>query len=181
MIIALAPVPPTLPSKQSKAGGNFSYAIGLLVAAALFALVIVPVGVEPLDVCSPKTSTYRRVLWAPVVHVSVLAPLAAELVVRHLAPAVAEATARPISLLAMVLLVAAAVPVIIVNGRGLISMVGNGTLLVLPLFTFWGWRSVTRSVARIPAIAPILPSQPRHAIPDSRLLSQDRPFRMRRL
>src|SRR5277367_6624892 len=44
--LALSPVPPILPGKQEKAGGRASYAIGLLVAAALFAVVLVPAGVE---------------------------------------------------------------------------------------------------------------------------------------
>src|SRR5438067_3724480 len=40
--LAASPVPPALPGKQTKAGGSESYAIGLLVAAAVVAIVLVP-------------------------------------------------------------------------------------------------------------------------------------------
>ena len=45
---AISPVPPLLPKKQRKAGGRASYAVGLLVAAALLSIVFVPVAVELL-------------------------------------------------------------------------------------------------------------------------------------
>jgi bile acid:Na+ symporter, BASS family len=40
--LAVSPVPPILPKKQMKAGGAPSYAIGLLVLAALVAIVFIP-------------------------------------------------------------------------------------------------------------------------------------------
>src|SRR5271155_5772318 len=41
--LAVSPVPPLLPKKQQKAGGTASYAIGLMVAAALTAIILMPV------------------------------------------------------------------------------------------------------------------------------------------
>ena len=41
--LAISPVPPLLPNKEATAGGRVSYAIGLLVALALFSIVIVPI------------------------------------------------------------------------------------------------------------------------------------------
>ena len=46
--LAVSPVPPVLPKKQLKAGGHTSYVFGLLVAAALLAVVFVPVAVDVL-------------------------------------------------------------------------------------------------------------------------------------
>ena len=43
--LALSPVPPFLPPKNIKAGGESSYAIGLLVATSLVSIVYVPAGV----------------------------------------------------------------------------------------------------------------------------------------
>src|SRR5262245_62121919 len=44
--LAVSPVPPLLPTKQLKAGGSESYTIGLLVAASVLAIVLVPLTVE---------------------------------------------------------------------------------------------------------------------------------------
>jgi BASS family bile acid:Na+ symporter len=74
----------------------------------------------------------------PVVTVSIIAPLVAGILLRQFAPDFAARIARPISILAVVLLVAAALPVIVVAWPDLRSMVGNGTLLVLALFTTLG-------------------------------------------
>ena len=40
--LAVSPVPPVLPSKAVKAGGDAAYTIGLLVVAALFSIVFIP-------------------------------------------------------------------------------------------------------------------------------------------
>jgi hypothetical protein len=40
--LAISPVPPLLPFKAAKAGGNGSYTIGLLVAASVLSIVLVP-------------------------------------------------------------------------------------------------------------------------------------------
>jgi bile acid:Na+ symporter, BASS family len=42
LLLAVSPVPPILPGKQLKLGGHASYVYGLLVTAALFAIVLVP-------------------------------------------------------------------------------------------------------------------------------------------
>jgi len=136
--LALAPVPPILPGKQEKAGGTASYAIGLLVTAALFAIVTVPVGVELMGKVFGKDAHMTPGAVALIVLMSILAPLAAGLVVNRLAPGFAERIARPISLLATILLVAAALPVLFTAWPAIMSMIGNGTLLALALFTVVG-------------------------------------------
>jgi BASS family bile acid:Na+ symporter len=60
------------------------------------------------------------------------------LIVNRLAPALAERIARPVSLLATTLLVAAALPVLFTAWPAIMSMIGNGTLLTLALFTIVG-------------------------------------------
>lgn len=136
--LALAPVPPILPGKQEKAGGTASYAIGLLVTAALVAIVTVPVGVELMGKVFAKDAHMTPGAVALIVLTSILAPLAAGLVVNQLAPAFAERIARPVSLLATILLVAAALPVLFTAWPAIVSMIGNGTLLALALFSIVG-------------------------------------------
>src|SRR5215468_9327170 len=38
ILLAVSPVPPVLPNKQAKAGGNVSYGIGLMLLAAILSL-----------------------------------------------------------------------------------------------------------------------------------------------
>jgi BASS family bile acid:Na+ symporter len=58
--------------------------------------------------------------------------------VRLLLPATAERIAHPISLLAALLLVLAAIPVVITSGIAFWALAGNGVLIFLILFTVLG-------------------------------------------
>jgi BASS family bile acid:Na+ symporter len=136
--LALAPVPPILPGKQEKAGGTASYAIGLLVTAALLAIVTVPVGVELMGRAFAKDAHMTPRAVALIVLMSILAPLTAGLVVNRVAPAFAARIARPVSLFATALLVVAALPVLFKAWPAVWSMIGNGTLLALVLFSVVG-------------------------------------------
>src|SRR5262245_5700261 len=46
VLLAVSPVPPILPGKEVKAGGDVSYAIGLLALSAVIAIVAAPVSVK---------------------------------------------------------------------------------------------------------------------------------------
>ena len=59
--LAVSPVPPLLPKKQIKAHGEPSYAIGLLVGAALVAVLFVPVAVELLGLAFQLPVSYESV------------------------------------------------------------------------------------------------------------------------
>src|SRR5262245_40938814 len=48
VLLSVSPVPPILPSKQLKLGAHRSYVYGLLVTAAFFAIVLVPLMVKLL-------------------------------------------------------------------------------------------------------------------------------------
>ena len=75
---------------------------------------------------------------ALIVLMTILVPLAAGLIVNRAVPAFAERIARPVSLCATVLLVVAALPVLFKAWPAVWSMIGNGTLLALLLFTSVG-------------------------------------------
>jgi BASS family bile acid:Na+ symporter len=136
--LALAPVPPILPGKQEKAGGTASYAIGLLVAAALFAIVLVPIGIELIGRAFAEDVHMTPGAVASIVAMTVLVPLSAGMTFNRFAPELAERMARPVSRFAAVLLVVAALPVLFTAWPTVMSMIGNGTLLVLALFAAFG-------------------------------------------
>ncbi len=136
--LAVSPVPPLLPNRQRMAGGSGSYAIGLVVAAALIAIVSMPffVGVLGVYFHAEAHVQFRQV--AAIVAVSVIAPLAAGMFVRFVAPEFTERIVKPVSMFANVLLVAAAL-IVLFNLSGTIwGMIGHGVLVVLALFTLVG-------------------------------------------
>lgn len=137
--LAVSPIPPMLPKKAFKAGGAESYTIGLLVAAALLAVVFVPLAVELLGrVFAARPVQISPTAVAKVVAMTVLAPLAAGLFVRRLAPAFAGRSAKPISQLATVLLVVGIVPILFITMPTVVSLFGNGTVLAIAAFIVVG-------------------------------------------
>ena len=127
--ISISPVPPFLPIKVMKAGEQRSYTIGLLVAAAILAVPFIPLAMHLLDQLSPATLAMSPVTVAKQVSVSVLAPLALGIAVRHLATRFADRIARAVLLLAVVRLAAALLPILIISLPAVASLVGNGTIL----------------------------------------------------
>ena len=125
--IAISPVPPFLPIKAMKAGEQKTYTIGLLVAAAILSVAFIPLAMKLLDQLSPATLAMSPVIVAKQVSISVLAPLAVGIAVRHFAPRFADRAARLMLLVAVVLLAAVLLPVLITAWPAIWSLVGNGT------------------------------------------------------
>jgi BASS family bile acid:Na+ symporter len=136
--LAVSPIPPMLPKKTLKAGGEASYTIGLLVAAALLAIVFVPVAVELLGRAFGTPSHMSPGAVALLVLMTVLVPLVVGIAVQSLAATFAARIARPISLVATVLLIASAFPVLFTAWPTIVSLTGNGTILALAAFVVVG-------------------------------------------
>ncbi|MGE3876010.1 MAG: bile acid:sodium symporter family protein [Parvibaculaceae bacterium] len=136
--LALSPVPPILPMKQEKAGGSVSYTVGLVTAAALCSIIIVPALMALLGTIFEIENAPLMPRVASVVFTSVIIPLAIGMAFRHLAPAIAGRIARPLSLFATVLLVVACLPVLFNTWPMFWQLVGNGVLVSLLLFTLIG-------------------------------------------
>jgi BASS family bile acid:Na+ symporter len=136
--LALSPVPPILPGKQTKAGGTVSYTASLLVTMAALSIIVVPLGIAVVgrsfgfDIGVPPGKIVS------IVGMGIILPLVIGLVVRQFAPAFASRLARPLSLFAAVLLVAAFIPVLIKIWPAMMAMIGNGTLVALLVFALVG-------------------------------------------
>lgn len=136
--LALSPIPPVLPLKQGKAGGDPHYAIGLLFCAALFAIVLVPLSVELVGMLTDRDLGIAWTSVAATIAFSVLIPLVAGMGAHRLAPTFADHYSRQLSRLALVLLIAAVLPLLVIEFPLLLTMTGNGTLLALALFSLFG-------------------------------------------
>jgi BASS family bile acid:Na+ symporter len=131
LAMAVSPVPPILSGKQLKLGGRASYAHGLLVAASLAAIVLVPLAIEVLGRLFQREAHIGVAVVAKLVGVTVLLPLVAGLAVRRLAPALAERVAPWVSRLGTLLLLGGLLPLLVSTWPGIVSLVGNGTVLVM--------------------------------------------------
>jgi BASS family bile acid:Na+ symporter len=134
---ALAPVPPILPGKELKAGGGTSYIIGLLAFVSLVAILYVPAAAGFLGRVFDRPVDVAPGAIAKIVSM-MLAPLVLGMLIRRFAPGFAQAIARPVSMGAGVLLLAAFVPVLIAEWRKLVELVGNYSIVAIIVFVLAG-------------------------------------------
>ena len=136
--LALSPVPPVLPKKELKAGGSSSYGFGLLVVAGLFAIVFVPLALEVVERVFAVPLQLSPGQVAQIILLTVLAPLGLGLLVKSVAPTLAERIAKPLSSVATVLLLAGALPILFTKWPAIVSLIGNGTLAAIVVFILVG-------------------------------------------
>jgi BASS family bile acid:Na+ symporter len=136
--LAVSPVPPLLPKKEVKSGGRGSYAVGLLVVTAVLAVVIVPAAVwlAGPGIGDPGHLSANAV--AKLVATTVLVPLAAGVVLRALAPRFADRAVKPAVSASSILFTIAALLIVAASWREIASLIGNGTLLAIAVFSATG-------------------------------------------
>lgn len=136
--LSVSPVPPLMPGKAAKTSGTQDYAVGLLVAASVVALAFVPLAVGLLGLIFGLDLHVSFLTIAVLMTTMILGPLAVGIFVRNNWPALAERVARPLGLAATVLLVIGLLPILFKMWPQMMSLVGNGTLLVLAAFVVVG-------------------------------------------
>jgi BASS family bile acid:Na+ symporter len=135
---ALAPVPPILPNKQLKAGGEASYVVALLTTTALVSIAYVPVVATLLGTAFQRPVDVSMSRIATIVITSMVLPLLVGMAVRRLAPAWARRIDRPLSLLATLVLVAACIPILIKEWPDMARLVGNFSVVAMAAFALIG-------------------------------------------
>ncbi|MBF2005977.1 MAG: Na+-dependent transporter [Chlorogloeopsis fritschii C42_A2020_084] len=136
--LSLSPIPPILPKKQLKAGGEEDYTFGLLVAMSLLAIVFAPLMIKLLDRAFGRTDKIPPVVVAQIVLSTVLVWLAIGITVRYLLPAFAQRIAKPISVVASVLMLVSLLPILFTARSAIASLIGNGTIIVIVVFVLIG-------------------------------------------
>jgi BASS family bile acid:Na+ symporter len=131
--MAVSPVPPILPGRQLKLGGRSRYVYGLLVAAALVAVGFVPLAIEVLGWLFGREAHIGASVVARIVAVTVLLPLAVGLIVHRAAPVLAERIAPWAARVGNLLLLTGLLAVLIAVGPAVVSLIGDGTVLVIAL------------------------------------------------
>lgn len=136
--ISVSPSPPIFPKKALRAGGTASYTIGLLVAAAVLSIAVIPATIEVFQRITGESLDMRPREVAVLVGTTILAPLFAGIAARRIAPAAADRFAPPINTVASVSLVLGGVAILIALSGPVISFVKDGRVLTLTIFTLAG-------------------------------------------
>jgi BASS family bile acid:Na+ symporter len=136
--LSVAPIPPLLPRRQNKAGGDAPYALGLMVVVGLLSIVIVPAGVALLGRFFMKPFAMSPGAIAAVVLKAAILPLAAGMVVRALVPAAAVRMAKAVGLVGQAMLAAGVLAILADTLSTVMSLIGNWTLLAMAAFVVVG-------------------------------------------
>jgi BASS family bile acid:Na+ symporter len=132
-VMAVSPAPPLIARRQLATVRDKEYCLGLYAALALLSIVIVPLTVAIVSRVYGATVELGPVAVAKKVVVLLIVPLLLGLAFRHLAPSLAERLSPIVGKVAMALLVIGAIPLIGVFWPGILSLIGNGTILAMAL------------------------------------------------
>lgn len=136
--LAVSPMPPFLPSRAFKVGGEVHYTIGLLVSSCVLAIVLIPGSFIVANALLGRSMPVDLLRVAQRVLVGVLAPLALGMVTRELLPAFARRAFKPVGITGAVLLVGCAIPVLVGTAGPMLSLVGTGMLAAFVAFAVIG-------------------------------------------
>lgn len=136
--LAISPVPPLLPQKESKAGGRRSYGLGLMLFLGLVAIVAIPLVAGLLERVFSRSFTVDSGAIARIILIAVLLPLVAGMVVRWLLPHIAERLDKPVQLIAHGLLLVGVLALLAVSWQAIWTAVGDGTIFALIPFVVAG-------------------------------------------
>lgn len=135
--LSVSPVMPLFTGKASKAGIQSHYSIGVLVAASVLAIALVPLSIEICERVFDTSAVMPAAAVLKLVATSVLAPLAAGMLVRRLVPATSR-FARITGIVAMGTLLLAFVPVMVKAWPSIVSLIRNGSVVPLVVFVVIG-------------------------------------------
>lgn len=136
--LSLSPIPPLLPTKSDRAGGEHAYTIALLLTLSLVAIVAVPVSAAILGAIYQREFRLSTASIAKVVLVMAVFPLIAGVLVRRWWPRVADWLTPIVGRIAKILLPLAIVALLAAAWRGIWDAIGDGTLLAITIFVVVG-------------------------------------------
>jgi bile acid:Na+ symporter, BASS family len=130
VLLSLSPVPPALPGKELKVGGNRPFAVSLLVVSAVLAIAVIPLSLELLEDVSTLSLGIEPSVVAKLIGSSVLLPLGVGMIVGSIAPELGLRASPYVAKAGTGLLVLGLVPPLIVALPAMRALLGDGTLAV---------------------------------------------------
>jgi len=136
--LALSPVPPLLPRKETKAGGLPSFGLGLMLVMAVGAIAAIPLSAALLSHVFERPIAMQAGAIAGIVVTMVVLPLLAGMMLRKLAPRIAYWLDSPISWIANGLLLIGIAVLLIGTWRAIWAATGGGAVLAIVAFVAIG-------------------------------------------
>lgn len=136
--LSISPVPPFLPEKQLRLCSSEAYVYGLFVATAIVSVVLAPVAMILLGMRVPMDHPVSAGRVLGIVTLTVLAPLLLSMLVRRIWPASSDRLGAVAHTAGGVILVVALLPVLVAQWPAIRSLIGDGTLLAIVVFTLLG-------------------------------------------
>jgi BASS family bile acid:Na+ symporter len=138
MALALSPVPPLLPTREGQAGGNVAFGVGLMAFLALCSIVTIPFGLAVLERVFHRPLVIESGTIAGIALKTVLLPITVGVAARALFPELARRVAKPVRMVATVLLLLASLAVLAGAFRAVLAIFGQGNALAIVIFTVVG-------------------------------------------
>lgn len=130
--LALSPIAPILPKRQLRVGAPRSYITGLLCAATIVSLLVVPLGLMLVGKLLGINVSLSPLRIIPILAMGIAAPLTAGLVVQKLlGQALAWRVSAVVAKVANVVLIVCVLVLLYVFAPAMWTLIGNGTLLAL--------------------------------------------------
>ena len=136
--LSISPLPPLLPQREMKAGGNHGYGLGLMATLALVSIVTVPLWGQILELLFARPFAASPAAIARVVLIAALLPLVVGTTLRALLPSIADRIEKPISMIGKILLPLAVVALLAAAWPQMWAAAGEGAVVAMVLFVFVG-------------------------------------------
>jgi BASS family bile acid:Na+ symporter len=136
--LAMSPVPPLLPRKETKAGGSGAFAVAILATLGVLSIVTIPATLEVLERLFGTSLSMSPAAIASVILKSIIAPLAIGIALRVFAPSLADMLDKVVTPLAKVLLALGVLALLIAVFPSILALATGETLLAIILFTVIG-------------------------------------------
>ncbi len=128
--LAVSPMPPLLPQKEGRAGGDERYALGLMAILALIAMAVIPLEILVLQSIGGRRLDMASGAVMRVILISTLLPLGAGVAVRSLMPGLVARIEKPVGMVAKVLLPLAVLVLLVGAGPAILALIGHGGILI---------------------------------------------------
>jgi bile acid:Na+ symporter, BASS family len=136
--LSISPVPPVLPTKVTKSGGHPPYGLGLMVTAASFSIVFIPLAVYLIGKYFNRPFAMGPGAVAELVVISILVPLVAGIAFRRVAPTIAGRIAGPLARIAGIVLLAGVLCILAFSLPKIWALIGDGTIVAIAAFVVVG-------------------------------------------
>jgi BASS family bile acid:Na+ symporter len=133
LLMAVSPLAPLVPGNALKTGAARSYILAVYLLLVVLAIPIVPITVQIVDAIFGAEASISPASLASIVFISGVLPIALGLILAALAPRVAQRAAGPVTLASSLVLALFVLIVLWMQGRVLLHLIGNGTIIAFGL------------------------------------------------